>query len=368
MENIPFVDLKAQYNSIKTEIDTTISNVIEQTAFIGGEILKKFEDSFAQFCGVKHCIGVGNGTDAIFLALKSLGIGKGDEVITSAFSFIATSEAISMAGAKPVFVDINPVTYTIDVTQIESKITERTKAVIPVHLYGRPAEMSPIRDLAERFDLRIIEDAAQAHGAVYAGKKIGSIGDLACFSFYPGKNLGGYGDGGAVVTDNDEYAMTVRKYANHGRVSKYDHEFEGVNSRLDTLQAAILSVKLKHLEKWTDGRISNARYYLDRLKKSGLQLPAETDGIKSVYHLFVVRHPDINRSIFMDNLKGKGISTGIHYPIALPFLKAYAYLNHGSDDFPEAYRASQQVVSLPMFAELKHSQIETISSAIIKCI
>jgi len=367
MEAIPFVDLKAQYNSIKAEIDTAVSDVIEQTAFIGGEMLKKFEDSFAQFCGVKHCIGVGNGTDAIFLALKSLAIGSGDEVITSAFSFIATSEAISMTGAKPVFVDIDPETYTIDVMQIESKITERTKAIIPVHLYGRPAEMSQIRELAGKFDLRIIEDAAQAHGAVYSGKKIGSIGDLACFSFYPGKNLGAYGDGGAVVTNDEEFAMTVRKYANHGRVSKYDHEFEGVNSRLDTLQAAILSVKLKHLEKWTDARISNARYYSDRLKKTGLRLPVETDGIKSVYHLFVVRQPDINRSRFMDDLNGQGISTGIHYPIALPFLKAYAYLNHSTDDFPEAYSASQQVISLPMFAELEHSQIESISSAVMKC-
>lgn len=368
MESIPFVDLKAQYHSIKSEIDTAISDIIQQTAFIGGDVLKRFEESFAQFCGVKHCIGVGNGTDAIFLALKSLGVGKGDEVITSAFSFIATSEAISMAGAKPVFVDIDPATYTIDASKIESKITEKTKAIIPVHLYGRPAEMNTIRDLAIRFDLRIIEDAAQAHGSAYSGKTIGSLGDLACFSFYPGKNLGAYGDGGAVVTDDDDLAVTVRKYANHGRISKYDHEFEGVNSRLDTLQAAILSVKLKHLEQWTDARISNAQYYIDQLKATGLRLPAETNGVKSVYHLFVIRHPDLDRGKFMEDLKSGGISTGIHYPIALPFLKAYAYLNHNIDDFTEAYNASQQVISLPMFPELQHVQIEKISHLIMKCI
>jgi len=361
---IPFVDLKAQYESIKEEIDAAIAEVISNTAFIGGPFVKSFESAFAEFCNVKHCVGVGNGTDALFIALKALGIGDGDEVITSANSFIATSEAITMTGAKVVFVDINPTTYNIDVEQIEEKITKNTKAIIPVHLYGQPADMDSILDLAKKHNLKIIEDAAQAHGAVYKGRQIGSIGDMACFSFYPGKNLGAYGDAGAIVTDDEDLAVKVRMIANHGRVEKYNHEIEGTNSRLDGLQAAILEVKLRHLPEWTESRRKNAYLYNELLKNTNLVTPIEIADINAVYHLYVVKvKADIRRK-FQDYLKTKEISSGIHYPIALPNLKAYEYLGYSEGDFPVASRASYEIVSLPMFPELKESQIEYITKAI----
>jgi dTDP-4-amino-4,6-dideoxygalactose transaminase len=361
---IPFVDLKSQYDSIKEEIDNAISTVISKTAFIGGSHLKNFEEAFAGFCNVKHCIGVGNGTDALFIALKSLGIGHGDEVITVANSFIATSEAITMTGAKVVFVDINPRTYNIDTNKIEAKLTPKTKAIIPVHLYGQPADMDPILSIAKKYKLKIVEDAAQAHGAIYKGKRIGSIGDIACFSFYPGKNLGAYGDGGAIVTNNDELALKARMIANHGRIDKYDHEIEGINSRLDGLQAAILSVKLKHLPDWTEARRRNAYCYNKYLADSGLITPVEIDDVTAVYHLYVVLVKKESRQKFQAHLQSKGISTGIHYPIALPNLKAYAYLDHSGKDFPEATKISQEIVSLPMFPELDESQIIYIAKTI----
>ena len=362
--NIPFVDLKAQYVSIKPEIDSAIAETLHNTSFIGGPRLKSFEASFADFCGVKHCVGVGNGTDAIFIALKALGIGQGDEVITTALSFIATSEAITMTGAKVVFVDINPQTYNIDVKKIEEKVTKNTRAIIPVHLYGQPADMDPILEIAKKHNLRIVEDAAQAHGAEYKGRKIGSIGDMAAFSFYPGKNLGAYGDAGAIVTDNDDLAQKVRMIANHGRLDKYNHKLEGVNSRLDGLQAAILEVKLLHLPEWSEARRRNAYLYNDHLKDSGLVTPVEIPDVKAVYHLYVVRVKEGNREKFQEVLKSHGISTGVHYPIALPNLMAYEYLKHGEGDFAEATRASQEIVSLPMFPELKDKQIAYIADCI----
>lgn len=362
--NIPFVDLKSQYESIKNEIDSVISDVISKSAFIGGPYTKAFEVAFADFCKVKHCIGVGNGTDALFIALKALNIGEGDEVITAANSFIATSEAITMTCAKVVFVDINPQTYNIDIEKIEEKITARSRAIIPVHLYGQPADMDPILDIAKKYDLKVIEDAAQAHGAVYKGRQIGSIGDMACFSFYPGKNLGAYGDAGAIVTNDDELAVKARMIANHGRIDKYNHQVEGVNSRLDGLQAAILEVKLRHLPKWTESRRRNAYLYNGYLKDTELITPMEIDNVKAVYHLYVVRAKKDLRQKLQDHLKSKGISTGIHYPIALPNLKAYAYLNHGGNKFPEAIKASQEILSLPMFPELEESQISYIAEKI----
>ncbi len=361
---IPFVDLKSQYDSIKAELDKAIATVISQTAFIGGSHVKNFEEAFAKFCKVKHCIGVGNGTDALFLALKTLGIGPGDEVITVANSFIATSEAITATGARVVFVDINPKTYNINTGKIEEKITSKTKAILPVHLYGQPADMNPILTLAKKYNLKVIEDAAQAHGAIYKGKRIGSIGDIACFSFYPGKNLGAYGDGGAIVTNNDEWAVKARMIANHGRIDKYDHEIEGVNSRLDGLQAAILGVKLNHLEKWTEMRRNNAYSYNKHLAGTDLIAPVEIDDVTAVYHLYVVRVKKELRQKFQDHLQSKGISTGIHYPIALPNLKAYQYLNHTGNEFPEATKASQEIVSLPMFPELSESQIKYVAGVI----
>lgn len=363
---IPFVDLKSQYDNIKEDIDKAIATVISKTAFIGGTHLKNFEDAFAEFCQVKHCIGVGNGTDALYIALRTLGIGMGDEVITVANSFIATSEAITMTGAKVVFVDMNPRTYNIDTTRIEEKVTSKTKAILPVHLYGQPADMDPILNIARKHNLKVIEDAAQAHGAVYKGKRIGSIGDIACFSFYPGKNLGAYGDGGAIVTNHDEWALKARMIANHGRIDKYDHEIEGVNSRLDGLQAAILKAKLKYLTLWTEARRRNAYIYNKYLAGSNLITPVEISDVTAVYHLYVVRMKEDFRTKFRDHLQAKGISTGIHYPIALPNLKAYNYLNHTESDFPEATKASREIVSLPMFPELTESQIKYISEVISK--
>jgi dTDP-4-amino-4,6-dideoxygalactose transaminase len=362
--NIPFVDLKTQYEKIRSDIDTAISDVISKTAFIGGSYVKTFESAFANFCKTKYCVGVGNGTDALFIALKTLGIGEGDEVITAANSFIATSEAITIAGAKVVFVDINPQTYNINVERIEEKITPKTKAIIPVHIYGQPVDMNPLLEIARKYNLKVVEDAAQAHGAVYCGRQIGSIGDMAAFSFYPGKNLGAYGDAGAIVTDDEQLAVKARMIANHGRVEKYDHEIEGVNSRLDGLQAAILEIKLKHLPTWSEQRRDNAYLYNKSLKDTGFITPVEIEGVKAVYHLYVVRIKKELRAKLQEHLRSKNISTGIHYPIALPNLKAYAYLNHNENDFPEATKASQEILSLPMFPELNDVQISYVADAI----
>ena len=364
--NIPFVDLQGQYVNIKEEIDRVIFDVISKSAFIGGSYVQSFEDDFAKFCNAEYCIGVANGTDALFIALKTMGIGAGDEVITAANSFIATSEAITQTGARVVFVDINPMTYNMDTNKIEEKITSRTKAIIPVHLYGQPADMDPIVALAKKHNLKIIEDAAQAHGAVYKGRTIGSFGDMACFSFYPGKNLGAYGDAGAIVTSDDTLARKARIFANHGRVDKYDHEIEGINSRLDGLQAAVLGVKLKHLDKWSESRRKNAYLYNQYLKETELVTPVEIEEVKAVYHLYIVRTKKELRQGLQDHLTSKGIATGIHYPIALPNLKAYAYLNHNKGDFPEATRVSEEILSLPMYPELTESQIQFVAREIME--
>jgi len=364
--NIAFVDLKAQYANIKKEIDAVVVDVMSKSAFVGGPFVASFEESFADFCNVRYCVGVGNGTDALYIALKALGIGEGDEVITAANSFIATSEAITLTGAKVVFVDNNPKTYNIDIEKIEPKITSKTKAIIPVHLYGQPADMDPILELARKCNLKVVEDAAQAHGALYNERRIGSIGDVACFSFYPGKNLGAYGDGGAIVTNNEGLAVDARMFANHGRVEKYDHEIEGINSRLDGLQAAILGVKLKHLEKWTENRRQNAYLYNEYLRNADVITPVEIENVKAVYHLYIVRVKAELRQKLQDYLKENGIATGIHYPIALPYLNAYAYLNHRKDEFPEALKASGEIVSLPMFPELTEEKIKYVADKIIE--
>jgi dTDP-4-amino-4,6-dideoxygalactose transaminase len=361
---IPFVDLKSQYKSIRDEIDAAIGAVIAETAFVGGRFVKAFEEEFARYCGVGHCVGVANGTDALFIALKALGVGSGDEVITVANSFVATSEAIKMAGAQVVFVDIDPRTYNIDVERIEEKITEKTKAIIPVHLYGQPVDMDPIRVLAQKYGLRIVGDAAQAHGAEYKGQPIATLADMTCFSFYPGKNLGAYGDGGAIVTANEDWARAARMFANHGRTQKYDHDLEGVNSRLDGLQAAILSVKLRHLEEWTESRRSNARRYTAALRGTNLVLPGELENVRAVYHLYVVRAPADKRASLQEFLKQASIDTGIHYPIALPYLNAYRHLGHDENDFPHAIKASQEIMSLPMFPELTEQQIQYVADRI----
>jgi len=361
---IPLVDLKAQYERIKDEINAAIQEVIATSAFIGGPYVRAFEEAFAKFCGVKHCIGVGNGTDALFIALKSLGIGAGDEVITASNSFIATSEVITMTGAQVVFCDIDPKTYNIDVSQIEAKIAPQTKAIIPVHLYGQPADMDPLLELACRYGLKIVEDAAQAHGARYKGQMVGSLGDAACFSFYPGKNLGAYGDGGAIVTNDDELALKIRMFANHGRVDKYDHKIEGMNSRLDGLQAAILSVKLKYLEEWTEARRQLAYLYNDLLADSEIVTPVEIENARSVYHLYVVRLGNDTRDLVSQELLRRGIAVGIHYPIALPNLKAYSHLSEEERRCPEATSASQEILSLPLFPELNKAEVQYIAETL----
>jgi dTDP-4-amino-4,6-dideoxygalactose transaminase len=355
---IPLVDLKAQYNSIKTEIDNAIQGVLDSTSFIMGEELESFEEEFALFCNTKYAIGVANGSDALILALKACGISKGDEVITVPHTFIATTEAITHVGGKIVFVDIDPKTYTIDVSKIEEKINEKTKAIIPVHLYGQPANMDPIIELAKKYNLKVIEDAAQAHGAEYKGKKVGSIGDVACFSFYPGKNLGAYGDAGMIMTNNEEISKKLKLLRNHGRITKkYEHEIEGYSSRLDNLQAAILRVKLKYLNQWNGRRRKNARKYNELLNNiGGIITPYEADYAKHVYHLYVIR-TEKGRDKLRKELKSKGIATGIHYPIPLHLQPAYNYLGCKSGDFPVTEKCSHEILSLPMFAELNDEQI-----------
>lgn len=361
---VPFVDLKTQYYSIKDEITQAIDNVINDTAFIGGTYAKKFEEEFANFCRSKYCVGLGNGTDALHVAMRALGIGHGDEVITPANSFIASSEAITMARAKVVFVDCNPDTYNIDVQKIQSVITERTKAILPVHLYGQPADMYALKNIAKKHKLFIIEDCAQAHGAEINGQRCGTFGDIACYSFYPGKNLGAYGDAGAITTNSEELATKCRMIANHGRVKKYDHDFEGVNSRLDGLQGAILSVKLKFLKDWTDKRRTVAGLYAEYLKDCEIVIPVVMDGVRHVYHLYVIRVKD--REAVQSALKERGIATGIHYPIALPNLQAYKYLGYNFDDFPVATKYSKEILSLPIYPELQKNQIEYVCEHLIK--
>ena len=361
--SIPLVDLKAQYQSIKPEIDNAIQGILDNTAFIGGQAVKDFESNFAKFCMASYCVGVASGTDALFLALRVLNIGQGDEVIAPATSFIATSEAITAVGARVVFVDVNERSYNTAVLKIEGKVTERTKAIIPVHLYGQPADMDPINEIAQRHNLKVIEDSAQAHGAEYRGRRTGTLGDVACFSFYPGKNLGAYGDAGAVITNDEGLAEKVRMTANHGRLEKYDHLFEGISSRLDGIQAAILRVKLNHLENWIEGRRKVAATYNKLLSDLGdIILPQEEAYAKHVYHLYVIR--TANRDVLREYLKEKGISTGIHYPTPLPFLKAYDYLGHKPGDFPVSERLAKEVLSLPMYPELTGEQIQFIAAAI----
>jgi len=363
--NIPLVDLKAQYEQIKDDINEAIIKVIENSAFIGGKFVKEFEENFASYCKARNCIGVGNGTDALYIIFRVLGIGEGDEVITAANTFIATAEAITRAGARVVFCDIDPKSFNINTQLIEEKITSRTKAIAPVHLFGRPAYMNEINKIAKKYNLLVIEDACQAHGAIYNGKIVGTLSDASAFSFYPGKNLGAYGDGGAIVTNNDELAEKIRMFANHGRKEKYNHEFEGINSRLDGLQAAILNVKLNYLDDWIEKRIRIANKYNESLiKKENIITPEMPKDSKHVFHLYVIRTK--KRDQLKKHLKDKGISTGIHYPIALPFLKAYNYLGYRKEDFPIASKYQDEVLSLPIYPELDNEKIYYVINSIKK--
>lgn len=355
---IPLVDLKLQYRSIEPEIKKAIEEIFEQSAFISGKPLLDFEKAFAEYCGAEYAVGVSSGTSALYLALSAYGVKQGDEVITVPNTFIATAEAISEAGARPVFVDIEPVTYTIDVLKIENAITKKTKAIIPVHIYGHPAEMDGVISIAKKHGLRVIEDAAQSHGAQYKGKKAGTLGDAGCFSFYPGKNLGAYGDAGAVVTNDAKFSDTVSLLRDHGRKEKYLHEIRGFNHRLDTLQARLLNVKLKHLNDWNKKRQQIAAWYRVFLKDTPLNLPGESRDSSHVYHLFVIE-TDVRDSL-KKYLQEKGISTGIHYPMPLHLQPAYAFLGYKEGDFPVTEKASRRILSLPMFPELEEKQVEYI--------
>ena len=358
---IPFVDLHAQYLTIKSEIDGAIADVIANSAYIRGPHVEAFERSYAQAMERKHCISCANGTDALYIAMRGLGIRHGDEVITTAHSWISTSETITQAGGKAVFCDTDKETFTIDPALIEAKITPRTVGIIPVHLYGQPADMDPIMDLARKHKLWVIEDCAQAHLARYRGRLVGTFGNAATFSFYPGKNLGAYGDAGCIVTNDDRLADWTTTYARHG--GKGDHVMEGVNSRLDGLQAAILNVKLKHLSQWTQIRRQVAARYDELLRGVGdVRTPQVAAGREHVYHLYVIRTE--KRDALMKQLKERGVSTVLNYPKALPFLPAYRYLGHRPEDFPVAHANQSRILSLPIFPEMTAEQIERVVAAI----
>jgi len=358
---VPYLDLKAQYEPIRGEIAEAIQQVLDKTAFAGGPFVAQFEKEFASFCGTQFAAGVGSGTDALWVALLGLGIGPGDEVITVPDTFIATAEAISWCGAKPVFVDVAPVTYNMDPSKIEGAVTSKTRAIIPVHLFGQMADMDPILEIARKRKLFVIEDASQAHGAEYKGKKAGSIGDAGCFSFYPGKNLGAYGEAGAVVTNNEELDKKTRMLRDHGQAKKYYHSLIGWNARMDGIQGAVLSVKLKHLDAWTEARRRNAKRYDELLRNvPGVIVPVEAPYAKHVYHIYAIRVADRDRLIA--SLAEKDIHCGIHYPIPLHLLDAYKSLGYEKGAFPVAEKAASEFVSLPMYAELTGEQIAWIAA------
>ncbi|CAN5836099.1 DegT/DnrJ/EryC1/StrS family aminotransferase [soil metagenome] len=359
---IPFVDLRAQYLAHQTEIDAAMNAVLQATAFIGGAPVKQFEEAYAREYGVKHCISCANGTDAIYIVLRMLGIGPGAEVITTAASWISTSESIGQTGAVPVFVDVNEF-YNIDVAAIERAITPRTRAILPVHLYGQAAQMDAIVEICRRHSLKLIEDCAQSHFAAHNGKRVGTFGNAATFSFYPGKNLGAYGDAGAIVTDDDELAKRCRMYANHGALKKHEHEMEGINSRLDGLQAAVLSAKLPHIHNWTQRRQAVGEAYRAGLRDvPGVFVPETSPGSTHVFHLFVVRVP--NRDGLRDHLGKLGVETGIHYPTALPFLGAYRDRHFEPAQFPQAYRNQSEILSLPIYPEMTPEMVAYVADAI----
>lgn len=364
---VPVVDLAAQYDSIKAEIDAAIARVLKHGQFILGPEVKTFEAEMAAYLGTKFAIGVASGTDALRLALLACGIRPGDEVITTAFTFVATAETIIQCGATPVFVDIDPKTYNIDPAQIEAKITSRTKAVIPVHLFGQPSDMNPIIDIARKHDLKVIEDCAQSLGAEYRGKKAGSIGNAGCLSFFPSKNLGAYGDGGMVVTSDLEIAKTVDILRKHGANQSYHHQMPGYNSRLDTLQAAVLSTKLKHLEKWDELRRCHATLYNELLGRiNGIEPPFVEDFCLPSCNYYTIRLKStrINRNELREHMASMGIGTMVYYPLCLHLQEAYRGLGYNKGDLPESERAQDEVLSLPMYSELNEGQIQEVVQVI----
>ncbi|MBI2659768.1 DegT/DnrJ/EryC1/StrS family aminotransferase [Candidatus Woesearchaeota archaeon] len=358
---IKFVDLKQQYNSIRDEVRKAIDGVLESTSYILGQQLSDFENEFARFCNAKHCIGLNTGTSALHLALLAKGIGKGDEVLTTPNTFFATCEAISYTGATPKFADIDEDTYNMDAEKLKKAITPKTKAIIPVDLYGQPADMSEILEIARKNNLSVIEDACQAHGAEHHKKKV-PIADIGCFSFYPAKNLGAYGEGGAIVTNDKESDELIRAYRDHGQIKKHVHKHIGYNYRLEELQAAVLRVKLKHLDEWIEMRRKNAKIYDEMLEDCDVARPVERNYNKHVYHLYVIRAKQ--RQKLMEHLNSKGVQTAIHYPTPIHLQEAYSFLGHERGSFPVAEKCVDEIISLPMYPELKQEEIELVAKSI----
>jgi dTDP-4-amino-4,6-dideoxygalactose transaminase len=361
--NVPLLDLKSHHSALRAEINGAIQDVIDAAAFAGGPFVNRFEADFAAYCDSPYAIGVGSGTEALWLTLLALGIGRGDEVITVPNTFMATAEAITYCGAKPVFVDVDDRTYTMDPVALKGAITANTKAIIPVHLFGQPADMDPILDLAHKRDLFVIEDACQAHGADYKGRRAGSLGDAACFSFYPGKNLGAFGEAGAVVTRDTELQRKIRILRDHGQIQKYQHTLVGWNCRMDGIQAAVLRIKLRHLEKANQARRAHAAEYhqlMDGIEEA--ILPAEAEYARHVYHIYAIRVQ--NRDEVIELLAAKGIGCSIHYPIPIHLQEAYRGLGYRRGSFPVAERCAEEFISLPMFPELTTTQVESVAQAV----
>jgi len=355
---IPFVDLKAQYRAIKTEVDDAIRQVIEEAAFVLGPAVERFESDFARYLGVDSVVGTSNGTTALQLALLALGVGEGDEVIVPAHTFIATAEAVSHVGAKPVLVDVREETGNLDPAALPGATTPRTKAVIPVHLYGQPADLHPIIDFAESRGIAVLEDACQAHGAAYRGVRVGSYGAASCFSFYPGKNLGAYGEAGAVSTNDPDLAARVRRLRDHGQSRRYYHAEVGYNARMEGIQGAVLGVKLRHLDAWNRARIGHAAYYSAGLSGSDVEVPVTAPDRDHVFHLYVVRSPD--RDELREHLTSRGVQTGLHYPVPLHLQPAYEPLKYRPGDFPVTERWAREGLSLPIFPEMRRDQLDEV--------
>jgi dTDP-4-amino-4,6-dideoxygalactose transaminase len=364
---VPFLDLKSHHAPMLEEINGAIREVIDSAAFAGGPFVTRFEEDFAVYCDCQHAVGVGSGTEALWFALLALGVEAGDEVITVPNSFMATAEAITYCGAKPVFVDVDERTYNMDPAGLEEVVTARTKAIIPVHLFGQPADMDPIMKFARKRGLFVIEDAAQAHGAVYKGRKVGTLGDAACFSFYPGKNLGAFGEAGAVVTDNDELQDKVRILRDHGQTRKYHHSMIGWNGRMDGIQGAVLQIKLRHLEKGNQLRQSHAEHYNAALRNiEEIVLPFCPSNVTPVYHIYAIRVQ--NRDEVVHSLTQEGIGSGVHYPVPIHLQKAYRSLGHGPGSFPIAEKCAAEFVSLPMFPELTSEQVDYVVQGVTQVV
>ena len=359
---IPYLDLKAQLKPLRAEIDAAIARTLDNCSFCLGPDVVQFEKDFAKYCGAEHCVAFNSGTSALHVAMLLLNVGQGDEVITTPYTFIATSWAISYVGAKPVYVDIDPTTFNLDPAKVEKAITPRTKAVMPVHLYGQSFDVDPLRDICNRHKLPFVEDAAQAHGARYKGKVIGTFGEISCFSFYPGKNLGTIGEGGALVTNNADFAKRARSLREHGSSVRYYHDEVGFNYRMEGIQGAVLGVKLKYLDGWIRERRRVAKRYTELLAGTPLQLPTEPAFAESVWNLYVVRHP--RREDLKKHLEANGISSALHYPLPLHLQKCYAHLGYKAGDFPHSEKAGNECLSLPIYPELTDTQVQRVASVI----